>query len=705
MNTKLKLIALLICSIFFLASCNVLDLANRDGGMSGTGSGEAQSVDMVAHVEKGPFIIGSELQATVLDKNGITLQSKTYTISGDDGSVTLEDIAITKETSMIRFSATGRYFNEVTGDISTDTITLNSLWNLESATQSIASEDSSRIHVYINTLTHLAYNVATVLSKEQGMSLQDSFEQAQQSVVQTLSSVTGVNNISTSFTTMSMLNHPEVNQQRSDYLLYVSALLLQSLEDENSAISLTQLLEQLIEQSIAGDLNAETYQTLIQAHSSLDIDQVLKNLHDKYGEAMAPLATNTSTITDTFGSQIFIENIQTENTIDQNITLKLLYNSFVVSPNSASLFIDDVEVSQQTTTPYSIEWDAYRWADATQTVTVSVHAEITTTSSDVLETDALLINLAPRESWQGTSPSDMDQDYVLDDQDNCPTIANPLQTNTDNDTAGNACDTDDDNDTFSDIDELAAGTDPLDASSTPRPFVFSINGGSFTIVTLAVGTFLPDYDVDCNNDGINEAVNLSGNYTCNYSSSDTYTISISGKLPHFKAATPLTSFVNDNALKIISIDQWGDNPWRSMNHFMAHARNMTLSASDSPNLTHTSDASFMFFFAVSMNSDLSNWDVSNITNMERMFDSTFLFDQNIGAWDISNVTNMNNMFLRGVLSTANYDALLNGWSQLNLQQGVSFGAWTTQYSNAGLAARNTLTNTFNWTITDGGLAP
>ena len=56
---------------------------------------------------------------------------------------------------------------------------------------------------------------------------------------------------------------------------------------------------------------------------------------------------------------------------------------------------------------------------------------------------------------------DTDKDGVVDDIDNCPTVSNASQIDTDNDGAGNACDADDDNDGMTDVDELAAGRNPL----------------------------------------------------------------------------------------------------------------------------------------------------------------------------------------------------------------------------------------------------
>ena len=74
----------------------------------------------------------------------------------------------------------------------------------------------------------------------------------------------------------------------------------------------------------------------------------------------------------------------------------------------------------------------------------------------------------------------------------------------------------------------------------------------------------------------------------------------------------------------------------------------------------------MFKYASTFNQDLSNWDVSNVTDMSFVFYHASAFDQNVGSWDVSSVTNMFNMFTYISLSTANYDALLNGWSALTL---------------------------------------
>jgi hypothetical protein len=65
---------------------------------------------------------------------------------------------------------------------------------------------------------------------------------------------------------------------------------------------------------------------------------------------------------------------------------------------------------------------------------------------------------------------------------------------------------------------------------------------------------------------------------------------------------------------------------------------------------------------------------------------------------------MSSMFYGCTLSTANYDASLIAWSTGSPHSGITFSGGNSKYTTggAGQTARNTLTGTYGWTITDGG---
>ncbi|SHF02777.1 surface protein, partial [Psychroflexus salarius] len=112
----------------------------------------------------------------------------------------------------------------------------------------------------------------------------------------------------------------------------------------------------------------------------------------------------------------------------------------------------------------------------------------------------------------------------------------------------------------------------------------------------------------------------------------------------------------------------------------------------------------MFLNATSFNQPLDHWDVSQVTDLDYMFAGAAAFNQNIGGWDVSNVNDNFGPFLKGSgLSTENYDALLEGWSQLDLVDGMTMNL-DAMYSCAAADARQSIIDNNNWTINDGGSA-
>jgi hypothetical protein len=107
---------------------------------------------------------------------------------------------------------------------------------------------------------------------------------------------------------------------------------------------------------------------------------------------------------------------------------------------------------------------------------------------------------------------------------------------------------------------------------------------------------------------------------------------------------------------------------------------------------------------------IDEWDTTNSTNMSQMFNSAFLMDPDVSQWNISLVTNFSSFANDSGFSTTNYDKLLDpttGWPSQTLQTAQTPNFGSTQYSAGDpTTGRGILTGAPNlWVISDGGQVP
>ncbi|MBF4519046.1 BspA family leucine-rich repeat surface protein [Flavobacterium sp. ANB] len=216
-----------------------------------------------------------------------------------------------------------------------------------------------------------------------------------------------------------------------------------------------------------------------------------------------------------------------------------------------------------------------------------------------------------------------------------------------------------------------------------------------------------------------------------------------------------------NKLRLADIKQWGGVAWTSMQAAFYGCSNLTISATDIPNLSgvsamesmfnncstlnaptninswnvaNVSSMKDMFYQATAFNQNISNWNVSAVTNMSSMFTKASTFNQNIGSWNISAVTDMNTMLKEATafnqslaawgtkfnanvtianlldasgLNLANYDATLIGFHSGSVT-GKSLGASGLQYCAATTERTNLILPTTSggkgWSITGDNLS-
>ena len=108
------------------------------------------------------------------------------------------------------------------------------------------------------------------------------------------------------------------------------------------------------------------------------------------------------------------------------------------------------------------------------------------------------------------------------------------------------------------------------------------------------------------------------------------------------------------------------------------------------------------FSGSSFDQFINGWDTSNVVTMSEMFKNT-PFNRNIMGWNVEQVMDLSGMFESAELSMSIYDAVLNSWASQSVQNDVVFDAGNSIYSESSLSSRDLLVDSFNWTITDGGL--
>ncbi len=227
---------------------------------------------------------------------------------------------------------------------------------------------------------------------------------------------------------------------------------------------------------------------------------------------------------------------------------------------------------------------------------------------------------------------------------------------------------------------------------TPSPddFIITVNTANFG-ASSSVEFIVPtigegfDFNVDCDNNGTDEIVGATSSYTCSYGVPGIYTVRISSNDPSGNGYPRVYfGFISSDVGKLLTVEQWGSTTWSSMEKAFIGAENLTINATDTPDLSDVLSMVSMFEGATSMNQSINNWDVSNVTNMSKMFKDATSFNQPLNNWDVSSVTNMSEMFD----GAEAFNQPLFNWNTVNVTNMSSMFEGATSF-NTGLSGWNT----------------
>ena len=112
---------------------------------------------------------------------------------------------------------------------------------------------------------------------------------------------------------------------------------------------------------------------------------------------------------------------------------------------------------------------------------------------------------------------------------------------------------------------------------------------------------------------------------------------------------------------LLQVLNWGDSiHWTQLNHAFSYCPNLTITATDVPDLSGVTDLSYLFYGCTKLTNipNINNWNVSNVTDMSYMFAGVNAFNQSLNDWDVSKVQNMSHMFW----DASAFNQPLNSWN-------------------------------------------
>ncbi len=191
-----------------------------------------------------------------------------------------------------------------------------------------------------------------------------------------------------------------------------------------------------------------------------------------------------------------------------------------------------------------------------------------------------------------------------------------------------------------------------DGGGVIAPFQFTVDttlGDGLPEYEIRTRSDIQTYNYDITTSDGQSITGVTGNYNIIFPSAGQYTVEIRGTFPwHWGFGAP-------DRLKLIDVSEWGSIAWSSMERMFYQHSNLTVSATDAPDLSAVTNMAQMFQQTAITNNDFTSWDTSNITDMGSLFRGA-PFNGDISTWNTSNVTNM-----AGTFATGSFNGDITAW--------------------------------------------
>ena len=308
-----------VWAVFFAVVSIVLVACSDDKSVAGGSTEDAgiiaiKNLDVAGLTQKGPFVKGSAVTVQGIDCKTLKFTDEFFegTVKSDKGDFTFDDVTLSSTCAL--FEVTGYYLNEVTGEKSSEKLTLRTLTNLK-----------DRNNVNVNVLTSLEYGRMMNLAAGKEMSFADAKKQAEKEVLAAFN----IEGESSKFEDLNIFEKGDDNAA----LLAVSVMVLANVND-------TEISERLEEYSTAiaknGSLDEGSKAKMVDwatsAAANGTLDFIRKNIESwGYADEVPAFESIISAVKSSSDDSTGSSTGASDSTMDSYLNPKIKYDSIVDS--------------------------------------------------------------------------------------------------------------------------------------------------------------------------------------------------------------------------------------------------------------------------------------------------------------------------------------------------------------------------------------